>query len=232
MIDLTTAAHNMADARTAIAAQKAEHAETIAAFHRIWYASPYTWGMAYWQGKPLLKCPMDLWSYQEIIYSLRPNLIIETGTAFGGSALYFAHLLDLCGEGEIVSIDLDPAENLPDHKRCWFVKGSSVDPDVVAYLAKRAKGKRVMVVLDSDHSAAHVTRELDAYAPMVSQGQFLVVEDTNINGRPVPIDWKGGPGPGIAVDAWLPNHPEFERDVLAERGLLTMHPGGWLRRRA
>jgi cephalosporin hydroxylase len=220
----------MLDLRDGIRAKAAEHKATIDAFHQLWYGSPGTWGMTAWQGRPLLKCPTDLWVYQEIVHALRPTLIVETGTAMGGSALYFSHLLDLTGDGAVVSVDIEPAENLPTHPRCTFVTGSSIDPQIVDYVKGRATGQRVMVVLDSDHSMAHVLSELDAYGPLVTDGQFLVIEDTNINGRPMPIDWKGGPGPGPAVDAWLPLHPEFAPDILAERHYLTMHPGGWLRR--
>jgi cephalosporin hydroxylase len=111
--------------------------------------------------------------------------------------------------------------------------GSSVDPEIVAYAAERAArcDGPVLVLLDSDHHAAHVRAELDAYAPLVTVGSFLVVEDTNVNGRPVLPDF--GPGPAEAVEAWLASPTEgpiFQRDALPERYLITMHPGGWLRR--
>jgi cephalosporin hydroxylase len=174
---------------------------------------------------------MDLWVYQEIIFDLKPTLILETGTAFGGSALYFARQLDRLNQGAVVSVDLEPHTSLPKHPRVSYVHGSSVDAEIVRAIGACASTHpRVMVVLDSDHSAAHVTAELDAYAPLVTEGQFLVVEDTNINGRPVEADWNGGPGPGPALDAWLPNHPEFEVNEMAQRYMLTCHPGGWLRR--
>jgi cephalosporin hydroxylase len=175
---------------------------------------------------------MDLWVYQEIVWDLQPTLIIETGTAYGGSALYFARQLDRVGEGHVLSIDLEPAERLPTHPRISYVRGfSSVHAELVAKVQAIAHGHpRVMVVLDSDHAKRHVLAELEAYAPLVTKNQFLVVEDTNMNGRPVDIDWHGGPGPGLAVDEWLPQHKEFERALLAERYLLTMHPNGWMRR--
>lgn len=232
MIDLVQSRRTSDEVVAAIAADQAEHAETIAAFHRAWYASRQTHGMTYFEGVPILKNPMDLWVYQDIIWHLRPTLIIETGTAFGGSALYFARQCDRVGCGTVLSVDLQPADELPRHPRVHFVRGlSSTDGQIVEAIAKVAETHpRVMVVLDSDHSAAHVTAELDAYARFVTPGQFLVVEDTNINGRPVEIDWKGGDGPGPAVDRWLPEHPEFVQDKHAERYLLTCHPGGWLRR--
>lgn len=231
MKDLVQTTRPKADVLAGILADQSTHADAIAAFHRVFYASKQTHGMTYFEGVPLLKNPMDLWVYQDILWDLRPTLIIETGTAYGGSALYFARQFDKIGQGHVISIDISPSETLPAHDRVTYITGSSIDPQIVeAVYTCALTHPRVMVVLDSDHSAAHVAAELDAYAPMVSPLQFLVVEDTNINGRPVPIDWKGGPGPGPAVDAWMPRHPEFAPDVLAERYLLSHHPGGWLRR--
>jgi cephalosporin hydroxylase len=229
--DLQQSRRSTDDMRRDIAALQAAHAPTLEAFHRLWYDAYYTHNMTYFEAVPLIKCPFDLWIYQELIFNLRPTLIIETGTAFGGSALFFARQLEKLGAGSVVSIDIEAAPVLPRHPRITFVPGSSTDPDIVAMVATRARShERVMVILDSDHSAAHVTAELEAYAPLVTLGQFLVVEDTNINGHPVAIDWKGGPGPRAAVDGFLERYPEFEADILAERYLLTMHPGGWLKR--
>jgi cephalosporin hydroxylase len=174
---------------------------------------------------------------------LRPTLLIETGTAFGGSALYYARQFDRVfgyelasaeanRNGIVISIDIESAPMVPVHPRIQYVnKRSSLDAEVlrtVRAIAKTHPG--VMVSLDSDHSKQHVLDELEEYAPLVTPGQFLVVEDTNINGRPVEVDWKGGPGPGPAVDEWLPAHPEFERAPLAERYMMTFHT--WLRRKA
>ncbi len=229
MIDLEQSKRSMDDTVAEIAHERAQYAEAIDAFHRIFYASRQTHGMTFFEGIPILKNPMDLWVAQEIVWDLKPTLIIETGTAYGGSALYFARQLDRIGEGHVVSVDLDPAAKLPQHPRVTYVRGSSTRADIVAAMEDVAgTHPRVMVSLDSDHSKRHVLDELDAYAPLVTAGQFLIVEDTNINGRPVAIDWKGGPGPGPAVDEWLPQHPEFARAAMAERYLLTFHT--WLRK--
>lgn len=220
----------MADTLAEIERDQTTHAKTIAAFHRAFYASRQTHGMTFYEGIPILKSPMDLWVYQEIIWDLKPTLIIETGTAYGGSALYFARQMDRAGVGHVVSVDVDPNPLLPKHPRISFVKGSSLEAEVVsAMLLVAGPHPRVMVVLDSDHSKDHVLAELEIYAPLVTPGQFLVVEDTNINGRPVEIDWKGGPGPGPAVDEWLPNHQDFARALMAERYLMTFHT--WLQRK-
>lgn len=207
------------------------HGDAIASFHKAFYNSLQTWCMTSFEGVPVLKNPIDMWVMQEIIWELRPTLIIETGTAFGGSALFYARCLDKRGPGAVISIDCDPHDALPKHPKIQFVRGFSVQPDIVAAVRECASSHpRVMVVLDSDHSKQNVLDELHAYADLVTPGQVLVVEDTNLNGRPVEQDWNGGPGPGPAVDEWLPEHPEFECDLLGERYLLTMHPGGWLRR--
>ena len=230
VLDLETHKRSMGDTERDVVSEREQYAEAIDAFHRVFYASKQTHGLTFYEGVPVLKNPMDLWVAQEIIWDLRPTLIIETGTAYGGSALYYARQLDRVGEGHVITIDMEPAEKLPTHPRVSYVKGfSSVHQDVVNYVGKAAATHpRVMVVLDSEHSKRHVLDELDNYAEMVTPGQFLVVEDTNLNGRPVPIDWRGGPGPGPAVDEWLPQHPEFARAAMAERYLVTFHT--WLRR--
>jgi cephalosporin hydroxylase len=231
MLDIVQSSRPKTEMYADLLAERAEHRPTIDAFHRVFYASRQTHGMTYFEGVPLLKNPMDLWIYQEIIWDLRPTLIIETGTAYGGSALYFARQVErVGGKGMVLTIDIEPAKHLPRNDHITYLNPfSSIDPNVVrAVRACASTHPRVMVVLDSDHSEAHVRAELEAYADLVTPGQFLVVEDTNINGRPVQVDWHGGPGPGPAVDAWLPSHPEFVPDPMAERYLMTFHT--WLRR--
>ena len=113
-----------------------EHKETIDAFHRAFYESRNTHGMTFYEGVPILKSPLDLWVYQEILWDLRPTLLIETGTAYGGSALYFARQFDRIGGGKVVSVDLEPAKTLPKHDRITYVSGySSTLPSVVSALA-------------------------------------------------------------------------------------------------
>lgn len=205
--------------------------ELITAFHRLWYGVGFTWGMTYYEGRVVMKNPLDLWVQQELIQMNRPSLIIETGSAFGGSTLFYAHCLERSGSpgAEVISIDIDEAPPPVTHPRIRWIRGrSSTDPEVVEAITGEARGHGVMVILDSDHRRAHVEDELEAYGPLVTPGQFLVVEDTNVNGHP--IDWLAGEGPHEAVEAWLPKHPEFRRDELAQRYLLTMHPGGWLQR--
>jgi cephalosporin hydroxylase len=200
------------------------------AFHTLFYDEARAHMHATWLGTRVRKSPTDLWTYQEILAELRPDLLIETGTKYGGSALYFASLMDLLDHGEVVSIDIVENERLPTHPRVTYLTGSSTDPAILTEVARRVEGKAtVLVCLDSDHSAAHVADELRAYARFVTPGSYLVVEDTNINGHPVGRDW--GPGPMEALDAWLPEAPDFEIDPTREKYLLTYQPRGWLRRR-
>lgn len=207
---------------------------TIERYHQLWYGAKHTWSMTTWQGRAIMKCPNDLLILQEIIHAQKPALIVETGSACGGSALFFAHLCDLNQRGRVLSVDLDfpNVADLPDHPRLTFVKGSSVDPRVVEHVwnaVAEAKGQ-VFISLDSDHRAQHVYEELVQYTPMIPVGGLLLVEDTNVNGHPVLPEF--GPGPYEAVEAFLETHPNWERCTVAERFLLSMHPGGWLRRRA
>ncbi len=202
--------------------------ETIREFHRIYYDS-LIWQSTYWLGVPAYKSPLDFWVYQEILAETRPDLLIETGTADGGSALFFASILDLLGSGSVVSIDTVPSDGRPEHPRITYLTGSSLEPGILRRVREVADGARsVMVVLDSDHSASHVLNEIRAYAPMVTPGQYLVVEDTNLNGNPVEPDF--GPGPAEAVATFLAEEPNFHPDVAREKFLLTFHPAGFLRR--
>lgn len=203
------------------------------AFHVRYYDDfEHTWEVTTFQGCKILKNPMDLWTYHEIIHETRPELIIETGTAHGGSALYFACLLDMYPEPSgIVSIDIIGREHFPyrpAHPRLTYMKGSSTDWDIIRAMQRESSGRRTMVVLDSEHRKDHVLRELNLYAPLVTPGQYLVVEDTNVNSRPVCPEH--GPGPGEALDEWLPHHNEYQIDRSRERHGLTFNPGGWLKR--
>lgn len=206
-------------------------AEVVTAFHRLYYdAHDTTWARTFWRGVPVLKCPLDLWVYQEILFETRPDLIVETGTFGGGSAYYLANVCDLLGAGAVVTIDVDPQRDLPEHERITYVTGSSVDGEIVAEVGRRAgRAERVMVILDSDHSRDHVLRELELYGPLVTPGCYLVVEDTNVNGHPVVPHF--GPGPMEALTAFLEGNEEFEVDRGREKLLLTFNPSGYLRRR-
>jgi cephalosporin hydroxylase len=198
--------------------------------HR-WLYHDETWVQTQWLGVSCQKYPIDLWLYQEIIYATRPTLIIETGTAQGGSALFLASILDLIGEpGRVISIDIAENAVVPSHPRICFLTGrSSTAADLVQQVSREAKSERTMVILDSDHSARHVLEELSAYSTMVSPGCFLVVEDTNVNGHPVFA--KHGPGPMEALEEWLPQNRQFHRTQWDRRYFISQNPLGYLERR-
>ncbi|MGQ0802766.1 MAG: CmcI family methyltransferase [Actinomycetota bacterium] len=203
-------------------------------FHQLYYDLGHrhggTWRDTSWFGVTIWKNPLDVWIYQEILADTRPEVIIETGTAQGGSALFFAMMCDLLGTGEVISVDIAPLPGRPQHERIRYLHGSSTDPEVVAAVAKSVRNReRVMVLLDSDHSRGHVLRELEAYSAFVTEGCYLVVEDTNVNGHPVLARY--GPGPLEAVNEFLERHPHFERDKRREKLLFTFNPGGYLRRK-
>src|SRR5438105_7195486 len=140
--------------------------DVILGFHERYYGSR-VWMNTHWRGVPTQKCPLDLWVYQEIMWSTRPDLVVETGTADGGSALYLASICDLLQHGRVITIDIDVRPGKPQHHRIEYLSGrSSVDPSVVAHVRRQAGRGRVMVILDSDHSRDHVLAELRAYAPM------------------------------------------------------------------
>ncbi|MFI4977516.1 MAG: CmcI family methyltransferase [Solirubrobacterales bacterium] len=210
-------------------------------FSKWWYYhDKQTWDTLSWMGVKVWKYPTDLWIYQEIVFELQPDLIIETGTAFGGSALYLAHLCDILEQGHVLTIDIEAREDRPKHDRITYVTGSSTDmaswqteaiETVLALLTKAEidrPDRKTLTILDSDHAAHHVRKELELYAP---RSDYLIVEDTNLNGHPVRP--KFGLGPYEAVNAFLASAAgaEWERDPARERLVLTSNPGGYLRRK-
>jgi cephalosporin hydroxylase len=201
-------------------------------FHRLYYEQRVEGRRTVilsWLGWRMLKCPFDLWTYQEIIVETRPQLIIECGTRFGGGALFLASLFDLLGGGgTVISIDTDTEPVRPTHPRIRYIAGSTTDPAIVAQVRAAAAGKRTMVILDSDHSAAHVRNELATYPEFVTKGCYLIVDDTDIGGNPV---WQDeDPGPMAAVVEFLASTDSFVADRDRERFMLTLNPNGFLRR--
>jgi cephalosporin hydroxylase len=183
-----------------------------------------------WLGHPIRQPLLDLWTLQETIADLRPTLILETGTCDGGSALFYAQLMDLLRiDGQVITIDI--ARIAVGHPRVQAWQGDSTSAAIVdrARQAVHAANGPILVILDSDHSAAHVARELDAYAPFVSRGSLLLVQDGVVD--TLGVYRADRPGPLPAIHQFLARHPEFQIDrELAERFLVTHHPDGWLRR--
>ncbi len=212
-------------------------AKTIVnAFHWIYYnswnrpdsASPDINNL-HWFGYKAMKCPLDMWTYQELITEIRPDWIIETGTHAGGSAYFLASMLDLLGKGKIVTIDIEEMPNRPEHARLTYLTGSSTSDEILEQVsAMVGENDRCIVILDSDHSRDHVLKEMDKYEKFVQSGSYLIVEDTNINGHPVKPRW--GRGPYEAVQEFLTRNRDFVVDKGCERFLMTLNPGGYLRR--
>jgi len=196
-----------------------------------------------WLGRPIIQYPQDLIALQEIIWAEKPQLIIETGIAHGGSAIFYASMLELLGgDGAVVAIDIDirshnrnAIESHPLAKRISLVQGSSVDPSVVARVKDKAgRCARVLVVLDSLHTHAHVRQELDLYSPFVKAGSHLVVLDTIIERLPQEVigdrPWGRGDNPLTAVQDFLKHNDRFVADrKLESKLLITVAPGGYLR---
>ena len=210
----------------------------VRAFHRLYYTawkrgarhgrSPGTLSI-HWLGHEMIKCPLDLWVYQELLVERRPDWVIETGTYRGGSDLFLASVMDMIGHGRVITIDVEPRAGRPQHPRIQYITGSSTAPEVFAQVpAAVAPGQRCLVILDSDHRQHHVAAELRLYRELVAVDDYLVVEDTNVNGHPV--FRKFGPGPMEALQDFLREDPRFQTDLGMERFLLTMNPRGYLRR--
>jgi cephalosporin hydroxylase len=167
---------------------------------------------------------------QEIFYENRPDVLLEMGTFRGGSALYCASIFDLIGNGRVITVDIERQPDLPSHPRIVYLNGSSTSQEIVRQIRALIKpGEKVMVALDSDHRVAHVSEELRIYSRFVTPGQYLIVEDTNVNGHPAAPNW-GDPGPFAALAPFLKEHPEFTPDLHRERLKMTFNPGGWLKR--
>lgn len=202
-------------------------------FHQMYYDSDVWNGSTKFLGLVVGKNPMDLWMYQEIIFKVKPRVIIETGTNMGGSAAWMMYCQKLSGVGDgmVITIDIEQKVTfkLPEITQ---IIGMSTHPASI-YTCFDIIGKisgPVMVVLDSGHSKENVIAELEEYAKFVTTGSYLIVEDTNVNGNPVLPNY--GPGPLEALEEWLPFHnDEFEVDKECEKFMFTFNPGGYLRRK-
>ena len=189
-------------------------------------------GDVHWLGYPVWQNVLDLWTIQEVISEVRPALLIECGTNRGGSARFYAHLFDLMGRGEVVTVDVETMHDL-EHPRVTFLVGSSTSADIVEQVQERADAADgpVLVILDSDHSETHVYEELRLYSPFVTPGSYCLVQDGVID--TLPVFRKGRPGPLPAIERFLSESDEFLlREDLCSRFLISHHPKGWLQRKS
>ena len=175
-----------------------------------------------YMGIKILKCPFDMWNYQDIIYTLNPDVVIETGTFMGASALFLADVMERIKHGKVITIDIIK-RSFPQHPRITYLTGSSVDEDIIT----KVKGliqptDKVMVIMDSDHRFEHVTKELEIYGPMTSMGQYCIVEDTFI------FNGNTGEFPRLAVNKFLEKNSDFVIDTSMHRFGITLNPCGYL----
>jgi cephalosporin hydroxylase len=206
--------------------------------------APYQYAYNFtWLGRPIIQTPQDVLALQELAWKCRPDLIIETGIAHGGSLIFHASMLELIGgDGRVLGIDVDirphnrrEIEAHPLACRIDMLQGSSIDPQIIGEVRRRAAGRsRVMVVLDSNHTHAHVLAELQAYSSLVTPGNYLIVFDTAIEQVPdwlcADRPWSKGNSPRTAVDEFLLGNQRFEIDrALSDKLAMTAAPGGYLR---
>ena len=196
-----------------------------------------------WLGRPIIQYPQDIIAMQEIIWQVKPDLIIETGIAHGGSLILSASILELIGgDGRVLGIDIDirehnqeEIEKHPMYKRITMIEGSSIDEKITEKVYDFAKGrKRVMIFLDSMHTYAHVLHELGLYSPLVTRGSYLVVFDTLIEDMPEEFypdrPWGRGNNPKTAVWEFLKINDRFVIDKEIENKLLiTVATDGYLK---
>jgi cephalosporin hydroxylase len=196
-----------------------------------------------WLGRPVIQLPQDLIAMQEIIWKVKPDLIIETGIALGGSLIFYASMLELVGEdGHVLGIDIDirahnraAIENHPMFKRITMIQGSSVDEEIAQQVKDFSEGRqRVLVVLDSNHTHEHVSKELALYSPLVTRDSYLVVCDTLIEDVPDDLirdrPWGKGNNPKTAVWEFLKTTDRFVIDQeYNDKLLITVAPDGYLK---
>jgi len=232
--------------------------KAAASFMRTSTTPKYSYNFT-WQGRPIIQYPQDMVAMQELIWQIKPDLIIETGIAHGGSLIFSASmlaLLDMCdaietgstldpktSKRKVLGLDIDirphnraAIEAHPMASRIQMIQGSSIAPEVIEQVHQIAKNyQRILVCLDSNHTHTHVLAELQAYAPLTSVGSYCVVFDTIVEDMPKEMfpdrPWGPGDNPKTAVWEYLKTHPEFEIDKSIQNKLLiTVAPDGYLRR--
>ncbi len=229
-------------------AQNADLVEIASCFTKASFEPKYSYNFS-WLGRPIIQYPQDMIAMQDLIWSIQPDLIIETGIAHGGSLIFSASMLELnaiCGgsqNAEVLAVDIDirphnreAIEAHPMFKRISMIQGSSIDPEIVEQVKTQAAGKqKILVFLDSNHTHDHVLAELEAYAPLTSVGSYCVVFDTLVEDLPADMfgnrPWGPGDNPKTAVREYLKTHAEFEIDKSIQNKLLiTVAPDGYLKR--
>lgn len=183
-----------------------------------------------WMGATARKMVLDAWVYQQIIYEVKPDFIIEIGNAEGGSTKYLANLLDLLGRGEVIAVDIDHSLFQVDHPRIHLITGDSLAPETLNRVAEIAGGGRGLVIHDGDHSRDHVLRDLRAYARFVGVGSYLIVEDTVIDLFRAGDGLGSVNGPMAAVEQFVREDTRFHIDASREYFVITFNPRGYMKR--
>jgi len=230
---------NFSKKQLTINQEVADLSDVIDEFSKAYYHTPVMDGEeagknTYWMGISALKCPLDLWIYQEIICDRQPDFIVECGVAFGGTTAFLADICTLVGCGQVIGIDIEIAPktrtSLSKYDNVQLIEGNSVAPEIIDTVFKIVdKCNNVLVILDSDRSKEHVLKELLEYSKLVPSEGYLIVEDTNINGNQVYPEF--GEGPMEAVEEFLKVNNDFYVDKNCHKFLSTFNPNGYLRRR-
>lgn len=184
-----------------------------------------------WMGIETLKNPLDAWIYQEILFEVRPDTVIEIGSFHGGSSLYIANVMDAIGHGNVISIEIDPALHKVSHPRIQLLVGDSTKNEMVKKVWEICQDKKVLIIHDGNHDSAVVLADLNHYSPLVTKGSYFIVEDGIID-LFTSEDAIGSPHPGplAAITEFLANHPEFAADQERERYMITYNPSGFLKK--
>ncbi len=209
-------------------------------YRRIWGRGVRQWMIRYhqellfdkvtWMGITARKMILDAWVYQQILYEVKPDFVIEIGNAEGGSTKFLANMLDLLGQGEVIAVDIDHSLFQVEHSRIHQITGDSLAPETLRQVAEIARGGRGLVIHDGDHSRDHVLLDLRAYAPFVGVGSYLIVEDTVIDLFRAGDGLGSVDGPLGAVEQFVREDSRFQIDASREYFQITFNPRGYLRR--
>lgn len=200
--------------------------------YHIWYETTQVWKRTKWFGVPMWKLPFDAFIIQDIITEIQPDYIIETGTGYGGSAMFYASICELLGKGKVISIDIEIKSELKREfkfeERIELMFGGSTNPLLFDQVKEKTEGKKNIVLLDSWHSYDHVLEEMRLYSQLVPVGSYMIVEDTHVSGHPV--EWGYGDGPYEAVKSFMKETSDFAIEKKREVYRFSFNPDGYLRR--
>jgi cephalosporin hydroxylase len=184
-----------------------------------------------WMGTPIWKNPLDAWIYQEIIYEVQPDVIVEIGSRYGGGTKYLANLLDMLGKGMVISIDIDRSVYNFDHERVKVLTGNSSAPKIISEVAGMCRGKTVLVIQDGDHRKKQALEDLENYSRFISVNSYFIMEDgiVDLFHHDDGLGFQDA-GPLAAVEEFLSRNSHFAIDPTRERYILTYNPKGFLKR--